>query len=1013
MEKIFGIPMSSIMVVMLIGLALCLSVVGYIFVRRRVIFKLGVRNIPRRKAQTALIVAGLMLATLIIAAALGTGDTLNHSVSAGVYRSLGPVDELVVASNTGDGEGEIQNAITLHFDESEFEYVSQQLAGNDKVDAIGKILFSQAPVVNIGQNSLGDATQFDQLVDIAKQSEPTVLLAGIEESGYNDLGGLTSTSGDKVEYSELGENGVVLSKKAQDKLDAEVGDTMVLSLRGTVHEVKVVAIAEDSPLNGAIDSTTASMGMNLATLQQWSGLDGQISAIGISNTGNDREGLKYSDDVVETLKPLLAGKDLGVTPIKQDLVDIAELVASIFVTFFIVFGLFSIAVGILLIVLIFTMLAAERRAEMGMERAVGAPRRALIQQFIAEGTGYALLAGLVGTILGAAVSLGIGWGLGQIFGDFIEIEPYISPRSMIIAYALGVVITFLAVSLSSWRVSRLNIVAAVRDIPDAYHAHRNRKQLIWGIVMVLVGGLLTIVGESSKSQASFMIGMTLIPFGVAAIVTFFGFKPRWVLTVAGLYTLGLWLMPEDLYNSLFGKMNGDIEMFFVSGICIIAASTIVIIQNLDSLLHFTEVIGGRFRSKLAAIRLAISYPSANKGRTGMTIAMFGLIVFSLVMIASINNNFAQAFLSNDAAAGWTVRVDVPEENPIDDFTGTLEARGIDTSQFEGVGTVRQPDAGSVRVRNTEIGDLDFAQYPVKEANAAFLETSDISFSGKANGYDSDEAIIEALKNDPGVAVVDGFAVGENEGFGGPAFSLADIEGTTKTFDAPTIEIASPSDPPVTVKVIGVIDSKYSTLSGVYLGPPAAQAVFPSQDASLTNYFIKLPSSADSAQVTKDVERVLLPNGAQAVDIYQQMEDDSKSQKSFFYILEGFMGLGLVVGIAAVGVIAMRAVVERRQQIGMMRALGFQKGLVSQAFVFESAIVVILGVASGAILGLIVAWQLMNSEAFTEGASETTFLVPYLEIGVTLSAAIIAALVMAWLPARQASQVLPADALRYE
>jgi putative ABC transport system permease protein len=110
---------------------------------------------------------------------------------------------------------------------------------------------------------------------------------------------------------------------------------------------------------------------------------------------------------------------------------------------------------------------------------------------------------------------------------------------------------------------------------------------------------------------------------------------------------------------------------------------------------------------------------------------------------------------------------------------------------------------------------------------------------------------------------------------------------------------------------------------------------------------------------------------------------------------------------------MRAVVERRQQIGMMRALGFQKSLVAQAFVFESAIVVVLGVASGAILGLIVAWQLMNSEAFTEGADGGSFVVPYLEIGVTLAAAIIAALVMAWLPARQASQVLPAEALRYE
>src|SRR5690606_21898578 len=107
------------------------------------------------------------------------------------------------------------------------------------------------------------------------------------------------------------------------------------------------------------------------------------------------------------------------------------------------------------------------------------------------------------------------------------------------------------------------------------------------------------------------------------------------------------------------------------------------------------------------------------------------------------------------------------------------------------GTVKQPDAGSVRVRNTEHGDLDYVMYPVKIADDVFFDAGDFSFSGRANGYDSDEAILEALKNDPSVAVVDGFAVGGGEGFGEPTFSLANIEGTTETFDAPTIEIAGP------------------------------------------------------------------------------------------------------------------------------------------------------------------------------------------------------------------------------
>ena len=51
-----------------------------------------------------------------------------------------------------------------------------------------------------------------------------------------------------------------------------------------------------------------------------------------------------------------------------------------------------------------------------------------------------------------------------------------------------------------------------------------------------------------------------------------------------------------------------------------------------------------------------------------------------------------------------------------------------------------------------------------------------------------------------------------------------------------------------------------------------------------------------------------------------------------------MGLGLVVGVAAVGVIAFRTVVERRQQIGMLRAIGYKRSTVALSFMMESSFV---------------------------------------------------------------------------
>src|SRR5687767_15975781 len=103
MNDIFGVSMTTIMLVLMVLLSLCLLSVAWVAWRRPVLFKLGARNIPRRKAQSTLIVVGLMLSTLIIAAALGTGDTLDHSATSEAYRRLGHVDQMVVQSQTVDG----------------------------------------------------------------------------------------------------------------------------------------------------------------------------------------------------------------------------------------------------------------------------------------------------------------------------------------------------------------------------------------------------------------------------------------------------------------------------------------------------------------------------------------------------------------------------------------------------------------------------------------------------------------------------------------------------------------------------------------------------------------------------------------------------------------------------------------------------------------------------------------------------------------------------------------------
>src|SRR5690606_20785114 len=88
MDNIFGIPMNTILVVLAAVMFICVLCVALIAIFNPIVFKLALRNPPRRKAQSILIILGLMLATLNISSALTTGDTLDHSLKKITYESL-------------------------------------------------------------------------------------------------------------------------------------------------------------------------------------------------------------------------------------------------------------------------------------------------------------------------------------------------------------------------------------------------------------------------------------------------------------------------------------------------------------------------------------------------------------------------------------------------------------------------------------------------------------------------------------------------------------------------------------------------------------------------------------------------------------------------------------------------------------------------------------------------------------------------------------------------------------
>ena len=145
------------------------------------------------------------------------------------------------------------------------------------------------------------------------------------------------------------------------------------------------------------------MVMPLKALQKLVGEEGKINEMLVTHGGPAVEGGKYTDATVDNLSPVLEDSRLEADPVKKDAIDQADSRGEIFSTLFVFFGQFSVAAGMLLIFLIFVMLAAERKHELGIARAVGMQRAALVRAFAFEGALYALLASAVGSVAGVGV----------------------------------------------------------------------------------------------------------------------------------------------------------------------------------------------------------------------------------------------------------------------------------------------------------------------------------------------------------------------------------------------------------------------------------------------------------------------------------------------------------------------------------------------------------------------------------------------------------------------------------
>jgi putative ABC transport system permease protein len=92
-------------------------------------------------------------------------------------------------------------------------------------------------------------------------------------------------------------------------------------------------------------------------------------------------------------------------------------------------------------------------------------------------------------------------------------------------------------------------------------------------------------------------------------------------------------------------------------------------------------------------------------------------------------------------------------------------------------------------------------------------------------------------------------------------------------------------------------------------------------------------------------------GSDAVTTKALLAQQYRADQSIPAVVAVLMQVGLLVGIAGLGIVALRTTTERRHVIGVLRAIGYRRRDVVAGLLAESATVATVGIAVGVVAGI--------------------------------------------------------------
>ena len=741
--------------------------------------------------------------------------------------------------------------------------------------------------------------------------------------------------------------------------------------------------------------------------------------------------------------------DLGAsfTAVKVEAAEAAAQSSGVIAGMFLVFGTFTIVAGILLVLTIILMLAESRRTELGVLRAIGISRSDARALAVQEGVIVASMAG----VIGAFVGLGLAWIISAAFDSIFaaagsDLFTFAWDWSSVFAgWSWGFLIAIITLWCSALWTSKLNIVSALKG-----GAVRLQEGIPWILMLVQIVAfgatavfmlLLLVFGfDSGLSYLLWTIGGLL---GLIAIVPIFTWELpvllksrsiRWKnrARYSGRNTLAwlgglilLWTIILEPIDPVRSNMTPDEFSFILlglfevfAGVLLLTSAAPVLVSKIGRSQFFTKRWG-------PVLPVALAHPLSTPVRTAVVMGMFSITVFSVIVLSGYTvqfDNYSSSFVE-DTEGEFELMLTASRSRPLELSSDPLEWN-LSTpleSEIDAVGKVYRSEV--------------FLQDQTGERMPYILRGFDEGFADHGGlplylwdeslGDTAEEAWISIGNRDDIVLVDASFGLElstDGTGISRMSFSIGD--------SISLIDLSNPGNSR-NVVVGGFLEqSSYLFSPGVWINSEVSQQQF---DSRLTRMYVSLseqatPSSsfdsseiqtfsaagksADlriaSAELAEHLEEKLNDEGASVSIISDDVMLIQSLVLALLGIFEGYLALGLIVGIAGIGVVTVRSVSERRRTIGILRALGYRKRMVTATFLVEVSWVGLLGILNGVLVAVGFHRSLYNSFWKDQGAD---FSLPWVSIITVLVGGWLLIIMATLVPIRAASKVPPSAALR--